>query len=184
MADGTTKAIEDVAVGDYALSLSIPYLPSEDSEKSYLSWSAMEFCLDHSLVPARVAKVFRGQDSHSYLINNKIRATYEHPFLAKTFDHEWKFVPAKDLRAGYFLSTQYGTIEIESIEYLDAVIDTANLNIEQYGVYMAEGVFVHNTFSPKTSSGTATVAMGIGFSKMWLAGFSKSNNGSIGTDEI
>ncbi len=89
-----------------------------------------------------------------YLINRRIKATFEHPFLVRR-DDEWGFCSAELLRVGDFLITQVdGDIaeeRIEDLERIDGIVRTVAIHVPGTNTYLADGVWTHND-APSSSS--------------------------------
>lgn len=160
MASGKSKPIEEVAVDDLVVGLIIPDLPPEDEEKTYLKWSALSL-QGSSFFPAQVYKVHRGEEPYYYLINKTTKATFEHPFLVKTDEGEWKFVRAENLIVGYIAMTLSGEIPIQSIVRVDERIQTANLGVSAVNTFLADEFLVHNN-TTRTFTDTKTIDTSIG----------------------
>ena len=79
-----------------------------------------------------------------YLINNDLKATWEHPFFVLR-NGNYSFKKTNELRTGDELMTSLNEfITIFSIEYKEESLETVNLNVEPYDVYFANGLLVHN----------------------------------------
>lgn len=96
---------------------------------------------------ARVAEVRIGEHDGFYVINGRIKATFEHPFLIRR-DEDWGFCSAEMLAVGDYLITQVNGApdeeRIESLERIDGVVRTVAIHVPGINTYLAEGVWTHN----------------------------------------
>jgi hypothetical protein len=81
MADGRRVPIESLAPGDVVQSLSAPGLQTDVPFRAQYEWLS-SWGLDGTAVRhGRVAEVRVGEHDGFYLINRRIKATFEHSFL-------------------------------------------------------------------------------------------------------
>ncbi|MFH1621822.1 MAG: polymorphic toxin-type HINT domain-containing protein [Candidatus Omnitrophota bacterium] len=120
MADGSTRAIENVQVGDMIMAYDV------DNART---------------IADKVSEVFVHDDADSYLIvNGELKVTANHPVLS---NGEW--VEIGSLRVGDLLLNQKGEHQkIESIEEVLAKEKVYNFHINPYHTYIANGYVVHN----------------------------------------
>jgi hypothetical protein len=119
LADGTTKPVEAIQVGDRVLGY-------DEASKS----------MKAAVV---VATHIPFETDHFYIINRKIRMTEAHPVLAGG-----KWVAVADLKVGDHLTDSRGLVQpILSIEEVDDVAPTYNFQVSG-GTYVAGGIVVHN----------------------------------------
>ena len=138
MADGTTKAIEDVVEGDEVVSYNIDGIGTEEE---WVNWFTDN--LSGTLSTSTVIKNKLATYHHYFLINNLIKATWEQPFLIKGTSIQ--FVLTRDLRVGELIFNKDGEwIEVSSIERIDENIQTGVLDVEDVDNYFAEGFLTHN----------------------------------------
>lgn len=121
MADGSTKPVEDIRVGDLVL-----------------SWDEVR----DALMPAEVVKVHAPYVVHSYyVINGNLEATENHPILR---GGEW--VSAADLEVGDLLGSAASISSV--VETLDRVESKSGVSVYNFqvslGTYVAGGFVVHN----------------------------------------
>jgi len=128
MADGSTKAIETVVVGDAVLSYDV------DGRSPILG--LVTAVLVHPHTPALLR------------INRKITTTPEHRFFAGG-----RWTRAGELRIGDTLFPQEcalatcderAGIAVEALELLPGDVTTYNLEVSPHHTYFAGGVLVHN----------------------------------------
>ena len=106
-------------------------------------------------VTATVKEIYFDWYKDYYLINKRIKTTFEHPFLIKR-DGKYKFVITLDLQIGdEFVTNRQWLIpeakenelvfeEITSIDRIKEELETVNINCEPHDVYFAGGVLAHN----------------------------------------
>jgi hypothetical protein len=151
MADGTTKLIEKIRVGDRLKGMKISDAPEDDT---IIGWSTNELNLTEtevvvqSIVPLSVTK--------TYIFNDGLFETSEsHAHFIKRAD-DWFFTKSKDIQVGDFLVDKEGNhIEIVSIEIYEHVEATEedpgkprkvvyDMNVENTDTYIANGLITHN----------------------------------------
>jgi hypothetical protein len=130
MADGSTKAIEDVKAGDE--------VSSYDTERETLLTAKVERTYHHT----------GEQMSHAYLlINKRIGVTPNHSLYVSG---EWR--AAFFVRNGDWLTTKDGPELVVSVETVFKEVQTYNLHIDHESHnYFADGILAHN----KTTGGIA-----------------------------
>ena len=138
-------------------SVSLPGLRTDEPERVQYEWLST-WGLEGAVVrDARVAEVRIGEHAGFYLINRRIKATFEHPFLVRR-DEEWGFCSAEHLKTGDYLITliddQMDEERIDSLERIEGVVRTVALHVPGTNTYLAEGVWTHN--DAKGSSGAGT----------------------------
>jgi hypothetical protein len=130
MADGTSRPIEQVQVGQMVLAYDVSTGIAR---------------------PQRVSKTFRhaaGENQDGMvLINGTVRATGNHPVYANG-----RFVRADELVTGDRLvelsSGSLSTASIQAIEMSGEAVETFNLEVDEDHDYFAGGVLVHNKPPP------------------------------------
>ncbi|MBL8012234.1 MAG: hypothetical protein JNN05_00155, partial [Candidatus Omnitrophica bacterium] len=133
MADGTTKSIEDVKIGDAVVSY--------DEKKM-------------AKVTAKVTEMFDGESAKEYLlINGHLKVTANHKFYSKG---DW--VEIGKLKEGdILLDENLKEIAINKIEKVESQnsIQVYNLEVEGEHNYYADGILVHNklSYNPPAVSG-------------------------------
>ena len=150
MADGSLKPIEDIAVGDTVMSIDIPELSRdvhdvETSGHPEYQWCSNGAMDETKIVPGYVASIKPGTHSGFYVINHRIKATFEHPFLIRR-DDQYHFTSAELLRVGdVMIKPGHQEEAIESIDQQNGTVSTYNFEVSHFNTYCAEGVWVHNT---------------------------------------
>jgi len=146
MYDGSYKNVEDLEIGDIVKSLSINGLAA-GSELAWKTFETSEFIYEEGL-----SIIYNIQDdtfNQYYLINNNLKATFEHPIFIKRND-VCMFVMAENLVIGDYLFKSNNEFEvITSIDIIDDIIQTININIEENDVYFGNDILVHNAAPTK-----------------------------------
>ena len=153
LADGRRVPIESLRVGDEVASLFIPDLPKDVPFGRQFEWLATNGLANAARRSARIAVARHGEHGGFYVINRRIKATFEHPFLVRRGD-EWGFCSAELLTVGDHLITSDGEEVIETLERIDAPARTVSIYVPGTNTYLAEGVWTHNTFPSQSSSGS------------------------------
>ncbi len=162
MADGTTKNIEDINVGDWVRAATVPGMPLDfDEEDTWSAWSGTP----HGNPPgsvwatayydiqemnrgtpasASVKDIYFDYYDNYYLINDSLKATYEHPFFVIR-DGSYYFKTTASLLLGDKLFKTNNEFEtLETIEFVNEPLETVNLNVENLDVYFGGGYLMHN----------------------------------------
>ncbi|PIZ78583.1 MAG: hypothetical protein CO156_00955 [Candidatus Pacebacteria bacterium CG_4_9_14_3_um_filter_40_12] len=120
MANGSTKAIEMIQVGDTVLTKKFP--------------------TDSSLVTAKVIDTTKTKVAGYLILNGTLKVTPEHRLWVH---NSWK--TADTLSVGDTLLDADGQeVAIESIEWQAGSFDVYNLTIDTYQTYFANNIYVHN----------------------------------------
>ena len=142
LADGTTKLVEDLQVGDVLASYDIAGL-SDAGEWSNYSSQINQFSASSST--ATVTNVIAGQYTSYRNFNNGLtKVTSEHPILVKTTGDNILFKQAADVLVGDSFYTASGWVEITSNELISETVNTYSIDVETEDVYMADGILFHN----------------------------------------
>jgi uncharacterized membrane protein YgcG len=177
--------IESLSPGAIVRSLSVPGLQTDAPFRAQYEWLS-SWGLDGTTVrEARVAEVRFGEHNGFYLINRRIKATFEHPFLVRR-DEEWGFCSAELLQVGDFLITladgQLDEERIDSLERVDGVVRTVAIRVPGTNIYLADGVWTHNDADlAPSSSGPGISASGSGTGPSISVLSSSSSSSSSGS---
>lgn len=191
MADGRRVPIEMLAPGDMIASLLVPGLKTDLPFGRQYEWMSTWGLAGASAKPARVSTVQLGEHDGFFLINGRIKATFEHPFLIRR-DHSggeaWGFCAAELLRAGDVLITQQpsasgdGLAEepIVTVEKIPGRVRTVSICVPGTNTYLADGAWTHNTGPSILSSTSGSSSSGSSSgSKSSGSSFSSSSSGSF-----
>lgn len=172
LADGRLLPIERLEPGDEVASLDVPGLARDADWQAQYQWRITGAGAPRPCA-SRIANVRRGTHEGFFLINGRVKATFEHPFLIRR-DGETGFCSAKLLRVGDRLVRHDLADEpIRSVERIDRTVRTVALHVPGTNVYVADGVWVHNDAASSGSGGGSSSGGGAGSS-------SKSSGSSFG----
>lgn len=192
MADGRRVPIEMLAPGELVASLVVPGLKTDVPFGRQYEWMSTWGLAGASLKPARLSSVQLGEHDGFFLINGRIKATFEHPFLIRR-EHEgqdaWGFCAAELLRVGDILITRQpgatgdGLAEepIVTVERIAGRVRTVALCVPGTNTFLADGAWTHNTFGPSilsSTSGSSSSSGSSSGSKSSGSSFSGSSSGS------
>jgi hypothetical protein len=145
LADGMTKAIEDLEIGDILKTVAIEGLDSAN-ENAWKTFTTSSFSSTES--SSTVVGIQKSQFSYYFLINDSLEITLEHPMLVQR-NGQYSFVRANDVLVGDSLLDEYGQwIEITSKVRVDETVNVVNINVESQDTYFASGYLVHNLIDP------------------------------------
>ena len=129
MADGTTKSIETIKVGDHVLAF-------DEKTKAF--------------VPDKVTKLLHHISEGYWLVNGYLKVTPNHP----VFTGE-KWTQIGKLHKGDYLINEKNEKElIRSIEKFSGKVRSYNTEVNPFHTYIAGGIVVHNG----TSTGSKTIS--------------------------
>ena len=159
MDDRTIKNIEDLNPGEEVLSLSVPSMPLDfDNEDTWKTWIG-DTMDGAQFTTALVKEIYFDWYENYYLLNDRLKVTYEHPFFVRqTYetiengqivpDYKFKFMTTDELLINdEILTDTSGSFvweKITSKELIEEELETVNINVESRDVYFAGGVLVHN----------------------------------------
>lgn len=176
LAGGALVPIERIEPGDRVASLDVPGLARDADWKAQYEWRVTGNAAPRPCA-ARVADVRRGTHDGFYLINGRIKATFEHPFMVRRGD-ETGFCSAELLRVGdRLVRHDLDDERIVTIERVDRRVRTVALHVPELNVYSADGVWVHNDAATSSSSGNGVSSSSAGSSG---SSSSKSSGSSFG----
>lgn len=144
MANGRSKKLKNIKLGDELLSLDFPHTISPSSSDTLKE--------TFKNVKKATAKVidFGTQKVKNYsritLINNTIiDVTNSHPLLCSKDEKDLEWLPADELRAGMYLFDKNGKLlEVESKRKINESLEIGILEVEGQDNYFVQGVVVHN----------------------------------------
>lgn len=143
MADGSTKLIQDVQVGDVLLSYDIDSLPLASDDPAILnSWSSLS--LTGSPSTATVVSIKPVISTSYVVINHNIKTSPEHMHLVKT-GPTWHFKRADEVVSGDVFMTEAGVEQTITDVYAVNNPETVyKMDVENLDVFYANGVLTHN----------------------------------------
>ncbi len=171
---GRLVPIERLRTGDEVASLDVPGLQRDAEWPAQYRWHAIG-AGTLSECSSRVANVRHGTHDGFYLINGRVKVTFEHPFLTRR-GRATGFCSAELLRIGDRLVRHDLADEtVVSVERIERSVRTVALHVPGTNVYVADGVFVHNDAA---SSGSGSGSSSSGSSGVKSSGSSFSSSGS------
>lgn len=172
LADGRLVPIERLKLGNEVASLDVPGLVRDADWQAQYQWRVTGAATPRPCT-SRIASVRSGTHEGFYLINGRVKATFEHPFLIRR-DGEMGFCSAALLRVGdHLVRHDLADERIMSIERIERTVRTVALHVPGTNVYLADGVWVHNDAASSGSGGGSSSGGGAGSS-------SKSSGSSFG----
>jgi hypothetical protein len=145
LADGTTKLVEDLQVGDVLASYDITGLGDDETESTWEEYSSQINQFSASSSSATVTRVIAGQHTAYHNFNNGLtKVTGEHPILVKSAGNDISFKQAADVIVGDSFYTANGWVEVTNTEYVTETVNTYSIDVETEDVYMADGILFHN----------------------------------------
>ena len=140
MWDGSEKNVEDLVEGDLVKNISIDGL--DEDEDAWKTFTTNEFNYVDSMSAVKFA--ISGVYHYHYVINNKLKITFEHPIFVKRND-EYKFLRAEDVIVGDMMYNVSGEWEIiEEKIRIDELDEFITLGVETNDTYFANNILVHN----------------------------------------
>jgi hypothetical protein len=145
MADGSSKMIQDLKIGDILLAYSIDNFPESTDDESFLTvWTSAELTGSQQLTT--VVQHLPFQNSYHVDINKGfVRTIPEHRHLIKGYGGVWRFARARDLRVGDILLDKDGSeIPITSVGIVNELLTAFSLDVESVDTFYVNGVITHN----------------------------------------
>lgn len=140
LASGVQQPITAMRQGDRVRSYDLTGLnPGEEN-----SWQQFaQSTLTASPAESTVKQVLQNQYGYYYVINGDLEVTFEHPLLVKR-GTMWKFMRVQDLKPGDYLFKNNSAVLLRDIVRVDTPIQTWNLDVEPFDLYLANGFVAHN----------------------------------------
>jgi len=153
MADGTTKLIENLNVGEEVLSIDLPNLPDEDLGREVwtqftmraMDATELETLMSTNSSTATVESLFYDfMPGYMSINDDEIKVTIDHEFWVFQ-GGLWRWKRSEEIEVGSLLYTQLGgTKRVDSIEFISGDVEVIQFDVEPLDVYFAGGVLVHN----------------------------------------
>ena len=142
LADGSTKLVEDLQVGDVLASYDIAGL-SDTGE--FLDWSSQINQFSATQTTATVVNIASSSFGRYVNFNNGLtKVTEEHPVLVKDVGNNISFKQVIDVVIGDSFYINGAWVEITSKETVEEAITAYNVDVETDDVYLADGILWHN----------------------------------------
>ena len=146
LANGETKKVEDIVLGDTLLSLAINGL--SDVETIYREFNVSAADYSDEYTTAVVNDIYVDTYSSYYDINNgELQLTLEHPVLVLTSGNRVVFKVIKDVLVGDNMLNQnneWVLVNSNVLVQTETPFTTYAFNVENKDVYFASGILVHN----------------------------------------
>jgi hypothetical protein len=145
MADGSTKLVEDLVVGDVLQAIAIDGFGTD--EEAWRTWTSDSFSQQAATVTVTEA-VHRTSTNH-YLITlangKELKTTYEHGLLIDR-SGTFKWIQTFDLvEQDKLFDAESGLwSEVQSIQHLTDQVNVVTLDVENQDNFMVNGIIVHN----------------------------------------
>ncbi|WP_323162864.1 Hint domain-containing protein [Stenotrophomonas maltophilia] len=145
--DKGTKPIEEVVPGDVLVGFYVDGMIDE-SAPGWQDWTERaEKVEGGTIIPVTVMQVWRGVWHQHYLVNDELRATFEHVFMVKRGD-VWTWKQMRNIHIGDMLMSADGVpVLVEKIEFFDSPLENANLDVEEVDNFMVYGFGGHHILS-------------------------------------
>jgi len=181
LADGRLVPVERLRPGEEVASLDIAGLARDADWKAQYDWRTPAGIDAVHPRTASVGRVRHGRHDGFFVINGRVKTTFEHPFLIRR-GGQTGFCSAELLRVGDRLVRHDLADEpIASIERVQRTVRTIALHVPGTNVYLADGVWVHNDAESETSSsgpGSGSGGASSSSSKSSGSSFGGSESGS------
>lgn len=142
MANGTTKLVENLKVGDVLDSFDIKGL-SDSGEWRNFKTNAMEFKAPKS--SAKIVRIIKGTYKNYQDINGGLtKITNEHPILIKRPNGEIFFKQALYIDTTDMIYVNEKWTRVISNETIHKTVKTYSIDVENEDVYIADGILCHN----------------------------------------
>jgi len=126
------------------MSLAIPGLEPDADWQAQYDWRSESGLDGAQSTPAPVGQITLGTHDGFYVINRRLKLTFEHPMLIRRGD-EWGFCSAELLCIGdRLIDADLNEEPIITIEHIATPTRTVSIHIPGTNTYLAEGVWTHN----------------------------------------
>lgn len=166
------------------MSLSIPGLEPDADWQAQYDWRSESGLDGTQSTPAPVGQITLGTHDGFYVINRRLKLTFEHPMLIRRAD-EWGFCSAELLSIGdRLIDADLNEEPILVLERIDTQVRTVSIHIPRTNTYLAEGVWTHNDMAKgsiaSSGGGSGSGSGSGGKSSGSSLGSSSSGGGSSG----
>ena len=145
LADGSTKLVEELQVGDVLKSYTIQGLGEDENQQPWQTYSSQINQWSATETTAEVKSVLSSSWSKYVNINNGLtKVTDEHPVLIKGAGNDISFKAVKDVVVGDSLYVNGAWVEVTSLEEVNENITAYKIDVESADVYLADGILWHN----------------------------------------
>jgi hypothetical protein len=143
------KRLAELVIGDQIISARFEEIDPDDPNADLIvdTWSSDSFTY-RELDITTVVNIREWEETGRYTINNRIKVTGSHPFIAKeSADGRYYYTRAAQLVEGDMLfdGDLEAWVPVHSIDYEPNVrFKVRTLSTEPYDMFFAEGILVHN----------------------------------------
>lgn len=149
MADGSTKLIEEVVVGDVLKSAAITGLGAE--EDAWKTWSTTGNDFAETAGTTTVTSVVQGSYASYYKFQfgagqDELKTTHEHPLLTKRADNSVLFVRADEVVVGdsIYNGLDQTWKEVTAADMIPETVQVVSIDAEDNDNFFVNGLAVHN----------------------------------------
>ena len=145
LADGSTKLVEELQVGDVLKSYALPGLGLDENESPWNEYSTVANGFNPTEASATVTAI-RSSSWGTYINFNEglTKVTAEHPVLVKDANDNITFKQAMNVQSGDSFFVNGTWVAITSIDIVENTITAYSIDVETQDVYLADGVLWHN----------------------------------------
>jgi hypothetical protein len=145
LADGTTKLVENLQVGDILASYDISGLGHDETSSTWQEYSSQLNQFSASSQSAEVVAIQSSEFGKYVNFNNGLtKVTEEHPVLIKDSANNVSFKQVVDVVIGDSFYINDTWVEITSKEVVEETITAYTIDVEERDVYVADGILWHN----------------------------------------
>tara|TARA_Y100001958_G_C21238517_1_gene565572 strand:+ start:1105 stop:3207 length:2103 start_codon:yes stop_codon:yes gene_type:complete len=145
LADGNTKLVENLEIGDVLKSYTIPGLGEDENQQPWQTYSTQLSGWNATGTTATVTGVSSSTWADYINFNAGLtKVTGEHPVLVKSSSNDITFKAASNVVVGDSFYVNDAWVEITSVEVVEEEITAYRIDVENADVYSADGVLFHN----------------------------------------
>tara|TARA_B100000963_G_scaffold37941_1_gene28305 strand:+ start:225 stop:2636 length:2412 start_codon:yes stop_codon:yes gene_type:complete len=145
LADGSTKLVEDLQVGDVLKSYTIPGKGEDENKDPWQTYSSQ--LNQWTTTPTTATVASKASSSWGSYINfneGLTKVTSEHPVLVKSAGNDITFKQAMNVVVGDSFFVNDAWVAITSAETVTENITAYKIDVEPADVYVADGILWHN----------------------------------------
>jgi len=145
LANGSTKLVEELQVGDVLKSYTIQGLGEDENQQPWQTYSSQINQWSATETTAEVKSIVSSSwDKYVNINNGLTKVTNEHPVLIKGSGNDISFKEVKDVVIGDSLYVNGAWVEVTSLEDVNENITAYKIDVESADVYLADGILWHN----------------------------------------
>jgi hypothetical protein len=145
MADGTTKVIEELLVGDEVRTAVIPTYPNGEDSANWYPASVWSTNTDQGITyeTTKVTSTKHVIDASYYTFNDSYKVTGDH-FIYIRKNNIWQFAMAEEIEVGDYFRAEQSLIEITKKIYKQEQTMVVDIDVEPNDLFLANGIITHN----------------------------------------